>query len=193
MTFRVNKKFNKGFSLLELTVVIVIIGFLATASLQYYENIMRDARRTGVETMASRFTAAIALIRGQWIVESSIKVGGDVSATWHVDVDNVAIFLNENGWPANTEGNNPTSTNQRAEECRQLWVALFQNPGGTTVASEKSFGKVDEKNIKGKKRYHISQVNHHVCRYELVGADNGDHFFDYDLKTGSILVTVPPK
>lgn len=193
MTCRVKKKHSKGFSLLELTVVIVIIGFLATASLQYYENILDDARRTGVETMASRFTASIALIRGQWIVESSIKVKGDVSATWHVDVDNVAVFLNEHGWPANTEGSSPTSSDQSAEECYQLWQALFQNPAATTIASDKHTGSVEEKSKKGQERYHISQVNHHACRYELVGTDSEEHFFDYDLKTGTVLVTVPPR
>ncbi|GAB1266082.1 MSHA fimbrial major subunit MshB [Aurantivibrio infirmus] len=193
MTCRVKQNTQQGFSLLELTVVIVIIGFLATASLQYYEKILDDARRTGLEVMASQFTASIALIRGRWIVESSIQVEGKVPATWHVDVDNVAIFLNEYGWPANTEGNSPLSSNQSAEECRQLWMALFQNPMPVSVAKENSNTKSDNQSTKGEQRYHVSQVNHHVCRYELVGADNGEHFFDYDLKSGTVMVTAPPR
>jgi len=185
---------NKGFTLVELILVVTIIGVLSAAGAVYYGKTVEDARRTGVEVMANRFTAAIALIRGQWIVESTMQLEGKVPHTFRVDVDNIPIFLNEYGWPANTDGKSNRSTAQSAEQCYQLWQAVMQNPGVATVE-----GRVPDKSqapnnpeAKGKQRYHISQVNNSMCRFELYTKPEGTHYFEYNLRNGQVLVTVPP-
>ncbi|GAB1259524.1 type II secretion system protein [Aurantivibrio plasticivorans] len=182
-----------GFTLLELILVVTLIGILAASGLVYYQRILDDAKRTGVEILANRFTAAIALIRGQWIVESTMQLQGKVPDTFRVDVDNVAIFLNEYGWPANTDNGSRSSNDQTSEECYQIWQTILQNPSPVTVEGRGSGSANNLKeNAKGQQRYHISQRNNSVCRYELVTEPEGSHYFEYNLKTGQVLITVPP-
>ena len=183
----------EGFTLVELALVITIVGVLSAAGAVYYGKIMDDARRTGVEVMANRFTAAIALIHGQWIVENAIQLEGHVSPTFRVEVDNIPIFLNQFGWPENTDSNSSSDKVQTAEECYQLWQAVMQNPTAATVEG-RVLANSTEKNspeAKGKQRYHISQIGHSKCRFELVTNPEGTHFFEYDLTNGRVLVTVP--
>lgn len=184
---------NKGFTLVELVLVVTVIGVLSAAGAVYYGKTMDEARRTGVEVMSNRFTAAVALIRGQWIVESTMQLEGKVQKTFRVDVDNTAIFLNEFGWPANTDGIATGSKDQTAEECYQLWHALMQNPTPATVEGRSSGNATasSDREAKGKQRYHISQVNGSKCRYELTTRPEGTHFFEYNLRNGQVLVTVP--
>lgn len=184
---------SKGFTLVELVLVITIIGVLSAAGAVYYGKTVEEARRTGVEVLANRFTAAIALIRGQWIVESTMQLEGKVPKTYRVDVDNIPIFLNELGWPANTDGKSAHSKDQTAEECFQLWQAVMQNPGLVTVEGRSTnTSTANDPEAKGNQRYHISQVSGSVCRFELVTQPERTHYFEYDLTNGRVLVTVPP-
>ncbi|MEX1032456.1 MAG: type II secretion system protein [Cellvibrionaceae bacterium] len=183
---------QRGFTYLELVAVVVIIGILAASGLVYYERALDDARRVGVELLASRFAAATALMRAQWIVEGGRQGNGGKS----VEVDNLTIFLNEFGWPANTDGGSPRSTDQTAEECYQVWQMVLQNPALATVEGrvEATVDGAARNNpeAKGRQRYHVSQIDNQACRYELLTNSDGMHFFDYNLRTGRVLVTVPP-
>ena len=185
---------KKGFTLVELVLVVTIIGVLSAAGAVYYGKTVEEARRTGVEVMANRFTAAIALIRGQWIVESTMQLEGKVPKTFRVDVDNIAIFLNEHGWPANTDGKSAHSKNQTAEECYQLWQAVMQNPTVATVEGRDTTKGQDPSNpeAKGKQRYHISEKGGSICHFELLTKPENTHYFEYNLRNGQVKVTVPP-
>lgn len=187
-----NARVARGYSLFELILVVVVIGVIAASGLIYYEKALDDARRTGVEIMANRFTAAVALIRGQWIVESTIQLNGKAPNTWRVVVDNIPIFLNEFGWPANTDGGSAKSRDQTVDECYQVWNSILQNPPLATLEGKGSPDDPNNPNKKGKQRYHISVIDKSVCRFELVTDPPGTHAFEYNLRTGRVLVKVPP-
>lgn len=182
-----------GFSFLELIAVVVIISVLAASGLVYYQKALKDARRTGVEILAHRFTTAVALVHGSWIVQGGYDRAraGERS---HVDVDNVTVYVNEFGWPANTDGQAAGSKDQSAEECHQVWQAVLQNPALATVEgrSDPDLDKADDLQARGRRRYHISQLGGRICRYELLTEALGSHYFDYNLQTGQVSITVPP-
>lgn len=182
---------QRGFTFLEFIAVVVIMSILAGSTLVYYERALKDARRTGVEILAHRFTTAVAMIRAQWIVQGSGKAA---KPSW-VDVDNIGVYLNEFGWPANTDGNPAASGNQTAEECYQIWQAVLQNPALTTVEgrADPEAEITNDPQAKGRQRYHISQLNGQICRYELIAEVDSSHYFDYNLQTGQVFITVPPR
>lgn len=173
---------SKGFTLLELTIVLVLIALIAATGVKYYQDLLKEARGASMEILAHRFTTATALVRAQWILQGgpSRRVPGMM-----VDVDGIAVYVNEHGWPANTDGGSARSHDQTDAECAQLWRALLQNPPLITT------GETAPAANDMRYRFHIKQIGGRVCRYQMVTPDD-EFFFDYHLTTGQILTEVPP-
>lgn len=167
---------------MELTVVILLISVVAAGGIKYYQELLRESRRAGLEMLAHRFATATSLVHARWILQGgpSQRRPGLL-----VDVDGVGVYVNERGWPANTDGGSARSHDQTDAECKQLWQALLQNPAPATVG-----GTAPTAN-ELHHRFHITQIGGRACRYQMVTQDE-QYFFDYHLTTGQILIEVPP-
>jgi len=75
---------QKGFTLIELVVVIVVLGILAAFALPRFINVTSEARAATVEACAGSLRAAVALARAQYMAE------GDATATT-VDMDGTNV------------------------------------------------------------------------------------------------------
>ena len=116
-----------GFSLIELTVVVIIIAILATVFLRYAEGLVEEAEQVSLESISNSFANIVGSLRGQWVVAGRRQPA-------MVELDNQLIYLNEFGWPANARADSdPASDSQTADECRQLWEAITQNPTPATI------------------------------------------------------------
>lgn len=169
---------QKGFSLFELTVVLIVIAFLIYMGYRSYFGTIADSQVKAISYQADTFSRTVTNIRGMAIASNSTTVVMDKAA-----MDSTPIYVNEYGWPANTDpGRSPKSSTQTAEECRQLWYGLFENAPKAVIK-----GKVKDRTAD----YEISTINGHICRYELTRKEEGTYFFDYSVITGTVFVSQP--
>ncbi len=174
---------QRGFSLFELVVVIVVIGLLASVATKYYIEAINNARRAGLTAQAHSFAAAVSgVYAAAWVQRVDLGSDGFGDA---VILHNVPIYLNEHGWPVGTDrGQSAASNSQTARKCAQLWSNLLQNPAPASIEGRSPFGS---------RSYHISVVNGDRCRYELYSKQpRASYYFDYSPVTGRVQATVPP-
>ncbi len=121
------KNHQKGFTLIELVVVMVILGVLAATALPKFMNVNGQAHEAAVAATGGAYGTAIAMVKAQYIANGS--TGADTDGV--TGFGDGLIAANASGWPEEPLPGGTTLDN--AGDCRDLWNALMQNP--PTVAT----------------------------------------------------------
>ena len=88
-----NTMSNKGFTIIELVVVIAILGILAAVAMPKFASLESDARAAAFDGVRGGFVAAVQIAHSKWLVDGS----GAADLTLQLDGDTVAV--NSLGWP----------------------------------------------------------------------------------------------
>lgn len=157
---------QKGFTLIELVVVIVILGVLAAVALPRFMNATEDAHTAAVQGTGGALAAGVALVRSQWELN---RVKGD--ATPDTDVTGFGdgtIDVTANGWPLGVSG---------AWNCVEIWGNVLQG-SAPTVATAAGTG-ID----------YVATSAGTTCTYtyQLDGRTSGNRTITYDNNTGVVV------
>jgi prepilin-type N-terminal cleavage/methylation domain-containing protein len=115
------KQRNRGFTLIELVVVIAILAILAAFALPRFAQLSEQAHRSNVKALA----ASVALVKAQWVTNGFTAATDDVEGFGEDDVD-----VSDEGWAVSTDGANAPA-NLTDTRCINLWGALLQSNAPT--------------------------------------------------------------
>lgn len=101
---------SRGFTLIELVAVIVLLGILAVTALPRFVNLSGDANTAVAQSIVGSFRTAITLLRSQWLV------GGEPAS---VTNGTVTTLMTSDGWPA------PATFDTAG--CMALWGQLLES------------------------------------------------------------------
>ncbi|CAH0526870.1 prepilin-type N-terminal cleavage/methylation domain-containing protein [Vibrio hippocampi] len=176
-------KNSKGFTLVELVVVIVVLGLLAVAALPRFINVTDQAKEASIEGVAGGFATAVLSARAQWEAEGRpTNDDGD----YVVDYDGTEFRLTKSttdngfvreGYPTGLQGISGGQGESVTDAgCVDLMEELLQNPPSVTngtVNDEKYFAEAETST---------------TCTYTQ--QEGKEHSFTYDVTTGSVTVSL---
>lgn len=200
---RMNKSTIKqaaGFTLIELVIVVVILGFLAVTAIPKFLDLTEQAQQANIEGMAGGFATGVSLARAQWEAEARPKA----SSVNRVMYDGTELFLttpgNNNdirpGYPTGYDADNATGEAMDTTACIEVWQGILAQP--PTISDD-----IDALNNDGSINYFVI-ADTNLCGYflrETLAQDVdgvftaptddtvGNNFF-YNNANSSVVVTI---
>lgn len=83
-------KKQSGFTLIELVIVVVILGFLAVTAIPKFIDLTDQAKQANIEGMAGGFATGVSLVRAQWEAEGRQQNNSNQNV---VNYDGVQMLL----------------------------------------------------------------------------------------------------
>lgn len=183
-------KYKKGFSLIELVIVIVIVGLMAAIALPRFLDVSLEAKKASINGVASAYATAILSVRAQWEAESRPQIDGynainyDGTEFWLTDPEQLSQSDYRPGYPISPredlDGNDTGeySLDLSSHHCVLLMQMLLQSPPDVTL-------EVDNTDAKYLARF-ISENERLQCKYTQL--ENEGHYFVYEPENGRVVV-----
>ncbi len=114
---------QKGFTIIELVVVILLLGILAATALPRFLDVTDEAHQSVVDGVRGGLTTGSALFRATWVAQ------GQPTATAVTSFGDGSLFANSAGYPYGDTAGTPT-----VDTCVEIYNGLLQS-GRPTVAT----------------------------------------------------------
>jgi MSHA pilin protein MshB len=175
-----------GFTLIELVIVVVILGFLAVTAIPKFIDLTDQAKQANIEGMAGGFATGVSLVRAQWEAEARPQ---DATNRNVVTYDGQQLLLTTEDVPNNVRpgyvvaavaGENDGAglgAGFDSGNCIEIWNSILQQPPQITDT-------ITTLNNDSSMDYFVSQTgtdDSAVCIYylkETLNKDNNGNFLD---------------
>lgn len=126
-------KKQSGFTLIELVIVVVILGFMAVTAIPKFLDLTDQAKKANVEGMAGGFATAVSLVRAQWEAEGRPNDGAATPKNT-VSYDGTTLVLTTEatgvrpGYPTGLSDGATLGGGFDAANCIEVWENVLQQP-----------------------------------------------------------------
>jgi MSHA pilin protein MshB len=170
-------KNSKGFTLIELVVVIVILGILAAVALPRFMNATEDAHEAAIQGVAGALASAVTLVRSQYELNRNGGTQGCTGGNCQIDVQgfgNNTVDVNANGWPIGTArtGTPGANVGMSPATCNQVFTNVLQGSAPTVGTAA---GTVD----------YVTTASGTSCTFTYQH-DGADDLITYNANTGEV-------
>ncbi|WP_148300719.1 prepilin-type N-terminal cleavage/methylation domain-containing protein [Shewanella marina] len=127
---------NKGFTLIELVVVIIILGIIAVVAIPKFINLQQDAHEKTIKAVFGAFKSSVNLYHSCWLASGKDGFAKDLACYGQGNIDS-----SKTGYPLGVDtgvyGNEGTVLT--GNDCETLWYGLLDNHYKLVAQSATSF------------------------------------------------------
>ncbi|WP_242698771.1 prepilin-type N-terminal cleavage/methylation domain-containing protein [Alteromonas sp. 5E99-2] len=191
-------KHSRGFTLIELVIVVVLLGLLAAVAIPRFLDVTERAEDATVEGVAGGFATAVGLVRAQWELEARPDNNSGTNLT-SVTLDGITVGVDQNtGYPTGQINNDSSTedTDMSDADCESIFNLILQS--SPTITSDFSNSPFDNFRYFTSVSNGAGSENNDICLYYLTqtvrnatsepndsSAGNG---FIYDPRIGQVIV-----
>ncbi|PKG57303.1 type II secretion system protein [Shewanella sp. GutDb-MelDb] len=135
------KQKSKGFTLIELVVVIIVLGILAVVAAPKFINLSQDAHDASIKSTFGSFTSGVKLYHSCWLASGKSGYQVDVSCYGDGTLDSGVT-----GFPLGIDTTlSESGTRLQGKFCKEIWQGLLENDEYTLEShGNNTFDKSDD-------------------------------------------------